>query len=904
MYFDGDDVYAKSMSDLNFTQVIMPTERVSGEYRRTIGNITFSTTYDILAGSIHRDKEFIYESNFMISTDAVTAEIVGNAYPTSYFRVERVNKNICGNKGNFPLPDGHVNSKNSYAAGEVSVVHSRTDGTISVNNNKNTANNTIVYSYKAVAGKISDTPMIIESFGYVSKNTLASAPTEHFLSAKIRDSFNARTRKRYAGLIEKMTAPYIVMWIKLRNVITKETTFLFEHEYTDEHACHLGHSSFLSQKSGCGTFANAGASKLSWVTNMMKYTQFWSKTDNSIVPGNIEVSELKLNKGVKAIALGSAGSLLTRSIDEIGGIGVTALSAQVGTVVKDTSLLTEPTILRADDNLFIRMSVMIVPEVGFTYYTERELVFNDILDYTVHEIIEPYKRGIRYEWAEYTLEATLEYVPDETIVYAKYVLTDLNEENYSTIIEQRFPDGAISTSTMYEVDKLYRRFRDLNDHNDYGEVQKCIPMYLANTLFSKFGHIQNITGVWDEGSGVIIDDASFSFLNTTRSVGYKVIPICSGAEPIDIIDHYVMLSVYKMGKPYDVSAEMRVCMKKTGLIDGFEEGATAEADILFEDGEEMLASKRILDGITKNIHASFFLQVSPVLFGTQGPWKNPVDYVTEDEKILLSSELSYKIKPKSRVIMQFNVGADNILHFNMPGRKFDEMYNLIDGFVEEEVVSNNKQTPIQRGSTTYSLKYINHAGGGILLDRSVIIDLQAYPARLSYPLNNITRELISPVREDGHSKKMDARAVYVRFDTRYVSESIHSYYDKFAEAPTALTCDSLPEEAVLNRTHGNDHSLYDNLLTEVLGNNLLATGGKILLSFDNDTEEEQTLTPVYANTRRSYIAGRSVGVSSFKLDDAYRLMKKSLLFRGSNEENPDGRQKQGSKFVGTEILGE
>jgi hypothetical protein len=904
MYIEGTDVYAKSSEDLNFTKVTMPTSRTDGKFSVSIGDVTFSTEYEVTAGSVHRDKSFMYQSNFMISSDAVTGELIGKVYPVEFFRIERVYTNLCCDVTEYPMEDGHVNLKNVYEAGELSVVYQHNDGYLLVNNNKYVSNDTINYSYLAFAGKISDTPMIVESFGYVTRDTMLGIPTEHFLSNKIKNSNIAKTRKRYAGAIEVLTSKYYVSWVKLREAGTDNETFLFEHEYGDEHAGHLGHSSYLDQRSACDHPVHIGMSKLSWLTNMLKYPIYWSKQNKSIVPSNIVSDELTLNKAVNHISMGVVGSTETRSLDSINGIGVTALSPQTTTRVSDTSIIKDASVLRSDDTLHNRLSVVVVPEIGYCFYTSDDIVFADVSDYSTDEIIAPFKRGVTLSWSDHTLDAYLEYRPDNTNIFSVYHLKDSDGETIS-IIEQRFPDGAESTNSMYEIDGIYKRERDLSGTYDYEEAdtQKCIPMYLANYLIGEFGHIQNIVGIWDESSGVIVNDRSISFSDTAAEAGHRITPICSGAEPIDIVDHYAMISTFKTGKPYDVSAEMRISLIKYGVIDGFEPEAYAEADTLAEGGDMNGASKRIIDGLTKNINArSVFVCVSPMLFGMQGPWKNPIDYVTPHEKVLLSGELTYRIKKRSRLLMKFHVGPENILNLNEPGRQFDEMYDIVDGYVEEEVVSNDKKTPLQRGETTYSLSYINHAGAGVLLDRDIVVDLEAYPSRLSYPANNLTRELISPIREDAHSKKMDARAVYVRFDTRYVNESIHSYYDKFIEAPTALTCDSLPEEAVLSRNHKNDSSLYSNLLTFVPGNSLMPKRGNIELSFDNDTDEDKELTPVFANTRCLFMTAGD-GMASYPIDDVYDLMRMSILFMGAHEESPAGRDKRGGKFVNTEIEG-
>jgi hypothetical protein len=294
-------------------------------------------------------------------------------------------------------------------------------------------------------------------------------------------------------------------------------------------------------------------------------------------------------------------------------------------------------------------------------------------------------------------------------------------------------------------------------------------------------------------------------------------------------------------------------------------------------------------------------QPTPLIFGMQGPWKNPVDNTTSEEKVILNGNLSFPIKPKSRLILTFKIGEGNSVAFNIPGRQFDEVYDIIDGYVEEEFTIDDRVSPLQRGSVSYVNKYTTHAGGNIMLDREIMMDLEAYPLRDSYSENNIILELIEAVREDAHDKEMDARSIYVRFDTRFVSESVHSYYDKFFRLPTALTCDLLPNEAVISIMHGSADSLYKNLHTEIHGSSLVAQEGKIRLSFDNPTDEEMVLTPAFSNSRMYYDVDDGYG--TFKMNNIFELFRDDLLFQG-DEENCLGRQKLGIKFTNTEAQGE
>ncbi len=193
------------------------------------------------------------------------------------------------------------------------------------------------------------------------------------------------------------------------------------------------------------------------------------------------------------------------------------------------------------------------------------------------------------------------------------------------------------------------------------------------------------------------------------------------------------------------------------------------------------------------------------------------------------------------------------------------------------------------------MEYIHHVGGGVNLKRDIYGDLLLYPARYSYPINNLIRELISPIREDAHAKAMDARAIFSRFDTRYVSNTIPSYYDKFLEFPTAFTCDALPEELVLLRDFSNIESLYMEDVTHISGDDIVGDGGIAKVSFSNNTDQVISLSIQYDNERWGD------GLSSFDIDDAYSLQRDDWLIYEPHINKRVGREKNGVFLEGTTI---
>jgi hypothetical protein len=424
-------------------------------------------------------------------------------------------------------------------------------------------------------------------------------------------------------------------------------------------------------------------------------------------------------------------------------------------------------------------------------------------------------------------------------------------------------------------------------------------MYLANYLFSEYGVVQNIAGHWDESSGVMIDDHTIEFVENEFDAGFTVSPRCSGADPVGVIDYGITMSMYNGRMPFFVSDKIKLDFIRQGYLFGIDTARYNNALAASEAGNDVESSRQIILGLAERGQLDETVTMSPLQYTQQNPWREPIDYSTDIEKLLLAEDIEFKIAPNSSISIDLMVGPSNTLSLNIPAKRVRRIYDMIDGYVSHDIIKSSRETPLQRGNKTYHLAYVNNAGGNVLMKRDIAIDLEVYPSRVSYPTNNIIRELLSPIREDAHSKKMDGRSVFVRFDTRYISESVHSYYEKFLEAPTAFTCDQLPEEAILNRIYYEDETLFNDSLDYIDGDDIVQKGGEVHLRFDNDTDEEQTLKLSYSNTRVWAFLSDARGYGAMKADDIFKLFSADLMFRGYDEEISTGRIKNGTRLVGT-----
>jgi hypothetical protein len=181
------------------------------------------------------------------------------------------------------------------------------------------------------------------------------------------------------------------------------------------------------------------------------------------------------------------------------------------------------------------------------------------------------------------------------------------------------------------------------------------------------------------------------------------------------------------------------------------------------------------------------------------------------------------------------------------------------------------------------------------MNRSIFANMEKYPNRMSYLENNLLRELASPIREDAHSKKMSGRSVVVEWDVRYITDSTHDYAEIVYELPTALTCDALPEEAVLNRNHRNYSSFFKNVGTEIKGVDLVPTDGKLDISFSNTTDSDREVSISFANSN-----GYKWRVSYF-MDEPLFLYEKRKLWPTIGYNGKHNRVKTGVVLVGTTV---
>ena len=900
LYFEGIDVFIKDESDVNFVKVALPLEKNQyGKREATFAGVRFSSYYDTLVGSVTKNSSFMYEVNYIISENSVDSEIIGEVHPIDFYRVE-FTKSACSTRA-YPMNDGHTTSKNKYEAGEVSHVFSKTDGTISVSNAKNSDDNLITYSYLSAFGRWSDEPFILESFGYVSEDTMLQSHDENFISKKLSSIEEARSKRIYSGVIDKLDSKYIVSWVKVRS-IDQDQSFLFcENEYRDESQQHLGDNNYLHPGEGCSE-PIPKLSKLSYVSNPFEYKTGISDMGTSMSVGTIDMHGFETETSIHDIYLGHIGGAHIKSQNKINGFGLNIVSVQVPTVAELTIEVSVPETISTIDSLWTDIFIVTIPEIGFIYNTTEDRYSNmQVISKT--SIKEQFKRGVKYQFDGFYITGVLRWDTNDAIMVAEYSLVDelngLLNHNYSVY----FPDSVEQDMNPtieedivfdpYDIVYIYQRRNKL-------DKLRMIPMYLANFLYSEFGFIQNILGVWDESSGVLISDSSVVIAEAPIESGFEVIVTCNGVEPLSFVDHYVTMSVYTFGTPYRISDNVRISISRQNTITKFSSAEMIEAEVFFEDGNKNWASKLTMIGYIKNFVEStnnddILVEFSPSVFYPQGPWQNPHMYAKEEDMIMQEKSYAIEIMPRTRIITEVSVTAGNIIRFSHPAKRFTKVYEIVDGFVKREVLTDLKEDDAQRGKNTYAMEYVHHVGGGVNLNRYIYGDLLLYPSRHSYPINNLIRELISPIREDAHAKAMDARAIFSRFDTRYVSNTIPSYYDKFLEFPTAFTCDALPEESVLVRDLTKTESLYAENILYIRGDDIVGDSGVSKLSFSNDTDLPITVTMSYDN----YKWGN--GVTSFDINDAYLLQINEWLLYEPIANKRVGRVKSGIYLKGTTI---
>lgn len=901
LYIDGVDVFIKDESDVNFTKVVLPTEK-NGEGTRsaTVAGVEFSSDYDTLTGSVTKNSSFMYEMNYTISGSSVESEIIGDVYPVDFYRIEFLKSSCLPLE--YPMETGHTTSKNMYEAGEVSHIFSKDDGAISVSNAKETADNVVRYSYLSAFGKWSDEPFIVESFGYVSRDTMFQSQDEHFLSVKLGALTESRSNRTYCGDINRIDPDYIVSWVKVRSTNQDESILFCENEYKDEEQRHLGLSSYLDAYNACDE-ATPIMSKLTYIGNPFEYTTGMSSLGvDSITIGDIEMRAFSTQDRIDEYTTSHTASPDMKSGNKIDGFGLNIVSVQRKTraaLTVDSSL---PETISLESELHVNSFLVTIPEIGFIYNSAEDRYFDmQVIEKT--QIKEQFKRGVKYQFDGFYITGVLKWDTVDSVMVAEYSLVDEIDDTYNHDYSMFFPDSVDQEFATegegeedydpYDIVAIYARERKLDS-------LRMIPMYLVNLLYSEFGFAQNILGVWDESSGVLIDDSTVAMTEVATESGFKTVVTCNAVEPMFFMDHYVTLSAYIFGVPYRIGKNIRLSIIRKNLLSKFSTSKMAEAEVLYVNDDAEGASRVTMDGYIMNFDSSndnddVYIEFSPSVFYPQGPWQNPRAYANHEDMMMREKTYSMELMPKSRIITSICVTAGNIVRFSHPAKRFSEVYSTVDGFVNREALSDIKEDSMQRGENTYVMEYIHHVGGGVNLTRGIYGDLLLYPARHSYPINNLIRELISPIREDAHAKAMDARAVFTRFDTRYVSNTIPSYYDKFLEFPTAFTCDLLPEEGVLVRDFGKTESLYSDNLMYIHGDDIVGDNGVAKVSFSNDTDQPVVVTITYDNHRWGD------GLTSFNINDAYLLQREGWLLYEPRVNKRLGRVKSGVYLDGTTV---
>ncbi len=672
----------------------------------------------------------------------------------------------------------------------------------------------------------------------------------------------------------------------IRKIGTQERLVVFEHEYDDEAPQRLGQTAYLSSGTSCDEEDPPYLAKATYLANPYKYDFYLSDVSTSSSVSVLEKQSLSTPIVADMFFTGRKGSPSTKSSEQAYGIGVTAMSVQTKTKASIVAIADNPTHIDISTILHLDNYMLVIPEIGFIY-------FCDLDRYSDMEIVEksPLKslgiRGVKYQFTSFHITGQLRWDSVSGNIMAEYSLVDEldSQYNYSTSIP--FPDSAIPEQDPYTVSSIYRRVTFIDGVvGDDEYLYRNIPMYLANLLYLEYGFVQNILGVWDESSGVTVDDSTIDISSNQLLSGFTLGIFVNGVAPMAMPDRYATLSAFYFGVPYRVSDEVRIEISRSALVSGFSDDHLPLADTAFEGGDKSGASLLILDGFVENmIGGELIIKFAPKVFYPQGPWVNPLTYLGEEDFLMFPQDIT--IPPRSRLVLSLPVAVGNKVDFSMPGKRVTEMYEIIDGIVTDEVMMNEKLDDSQRGDPTYLMEYVHHAGGGINLHRQVIADMSVYPSRYSYPINNLIRELLSPTTEDADAKKSDARAVFVKFDTRYISDTVSSYYEKFVELPTAFTCDALPEESVLHSDSSKKDTLYRENISSILGDDIVGDGGIARLSFSNTTEEVKSVQISYENRLFPYKS------ASFDIDDPYLQYKKGWFIHEPHKNKMEGRVKDG-----------
>ncbi len=409
---------------------------------------------------------------------------------------------------------------------------------------------------------------------------------------------------------------------------------------------------------------------------------------SSLAIGEISMHDFYVENAIDTYYLGHKASHNIKSTNTVNDFGVNTLSVQNKTVAALTVTSNRPETIDLSTHLWVESFVVTIPEIGFIYNTHQDRYSNmEVISIT--QIKEQFVRGVKYQFDGFYVTGKLIWNVGQSASVAEYELIDELSSQYNYLYSMFLPDSVdqefeepwepIESYDPYDIVAVYTRKREL-------DKLRMISMYLVNFLYTEFGFVQNILGVWDESSGVVIDDSSIVLSEIPIESGFGVVATCNGAEPMTFVDHYATISAYKFGIPYRMSSKTRLSISRTNMLSGFSSAVMAEAIPLHEIGEKIEASRVVMDGYIRNFVDStnnddVRIEFSPNVFYPQGPWQNPRLYASQEDLIMQGKTYSLEIMPHSRIITSLCVTSGNTVRFSHPAKRFSEVYSVIDGIV-------------------------------------------------------------------------------------------------------------------------------------------------------------------------------------------------------------------------------
>ncbi len=917
IYQEGESLYAKLSTDVAYTRIefsiqthVYESKQVKGLFGVFHGQI-FLQQSESMTGQVWRNKHFLYEVDYGLLGDPM----YGYAFPIDFFRVKRIREG-CSVGEDFPFSgyDKVNTTKNCYDVGSISRILSDEDGQISIINAIDSLDDIIDTRYRAVFSFDFSRPVVVKDFGFISysRGKRRAHPAENWLSKLIRGSDDEASKISYCGTNEQEDPEYGMFWVRAEDTNTKTEKILILREYDIDGRVGTDTYGWMNQSSSCEGNVEYVTPKIAKHGNPNKFHIRVVEINGSTVGDSYDFTFKNIGNTKSATSIGDGIlSDLSSSINFIPlgdtSIGMYFVNHQMKSSFMDTILMSggpiKHTPLHKDNNLFFYA----IPEIGFVHASESD--YEWLIDYTVSEIRGINTRGIQYTDGIITVTATLEYNPVVPSLCAKYQVSSINDSGLSVTNIVPLPEWHGVNMQATDKDDLYpRRMYPWTDKYDNQIVStllqlKSIPSILSNKLFIAYGHTQCVLSCWDESIDGILLSEDITLREEEQSVGSRMIINKNGVIPAYIQEIAPLVNIYNGDLPHIISSDLIVRVKDSGLIetvellDGYRENIEALSASGKEEEANLLFMKMIGSSFPNNVQKTS-IEITPLHYMQQDPWKKIRDYSSAMDKMMLDSKIVFIVPPGRRINLNLKMGIRNEVSLSHPATYYDENYIKIDGIVERELLSDGSETDHIQADHTYTVKYRNFPSGLSFLKREIVLDLERYPNRRGYQKNNILRELASPIREDAHSKKMDGRSVAARWDMKYSTESIREYSELFYELPTAFTCDSLPEEATLNRSHKNYLGFFNETMQLIKGENLVALGGEVECSFSNPTDENMELRLAYKDKNFQQLR------VSYPADKPLLMYQKEKLWPTFEYNGKKNRVKSGIRLVNTTIIGD